>query len=543
MTHREISPCRASALSGRQASAPLFEAIVKHIGLDLIPFHVPGHKQGRGRGQESGIDPEFAEFLGHDALAMDLTEVPGLDDLHAPGGPIREAEDLASELFGADHTFFLVNGTSAGIQAAMMATCGPGDEILIPRDVHRSVIGGLILSGASPVYIPVAVHPEFGIPLGPVPECLLNSLRAYPSAKLVVLTNPNYYGVTRDLRYLVNLCHQYGKIVLVDEAHGGHFAFDDALPPSGLSAGADIVVQSTHKTLGSLTQSSMLHVKGQRVDMARLRQALRILQTTSPSYILMASLDAARRRMFMRGRELVGRAVRLAERARGSINQIIPGGCLSLPALDPARAAVDAHVGPHAGRRPVEAVCGGMCDAMRGELLLDPTKLTISFRGIGVSGYRAGEVLRERYGLQVEFADMWNVLAMVTIADRDEDVDRLIEGIKGLSDIFPGQYLQCLQLQYLRCLQHLDDVFSAPPQHLPPRQACLGRTEAVLLKEAAGRVSAEIVAPYPPGIPVICPGEEVTPGVIEFLTAARELGARFQGPEDPDLTFLRVVDG
>lgn len=489
---------------------------------------MPGHKQGREPGPASGIDPEFAGFLGRNVLAMDLTELPGLDDLHAPEGAIRMAEELASELFGADHTFFLVNGTSAGIQAAIIAACGPGDGVILPRDVHRSAIGGLILSGASPVYIPAAIDPVFGIPLGPEPGSLLDALKAHPSARLVVLMNPNYYGVTRDLRYSVDLCHQYDKIVVVDEAHGAHFAFHDALPPPGLSAGADIVVQSTHKTLGSLTQSSMLHVKGRRVDMARLRQALRILQTTSPSYILMASLDAARRRMAVCGRELVDRAVKLAERARGSISGIIPGGCLELP-------APSARAGDLAGAGDVARIG----DA---SMLLDPTKITISSREIGMSGYEAGRLLREGYGVQVEFADIWNLLVMVTIADRDEDIDHLIEAIRGVSEA-RGTEVPGIAggSKYLQILQRMGEVFTTPPQRLPPRQACLGGTEAVPLREAAGRVSAEIVAPYPPGIAVICPGEEITQGVIEFLTVARELGAKFQGPEDPDLAFLRVA--
>lgn len=561
------------ARAGDQAAAPLVQALLEYAAQNPTRFHMPGHKgkvckgkaykvkacssasasAGTGTGA-TDLDLAYLLLVGGGAFAADVTEVDGLDDLHAPEGAIRGAERLAAQAYGADETFFLVNGSTCGLHAAIMATCRPGDEVIVSRDTHIAVAGGLVLSGARPVYIAPEVDELYEIPLGPSPDALRTALCHHPRARAVVLTNPNYYGVAPDIKTLVAMVHDYGKIAVVDEAHGAHLPFHEALPPSALEAGADAVVSGAHKSLPAMTQASLLHLKGGAVDPEAVRRMLRLIETTSPSYVLMASLDAARRVAATRGRELLNGVLRSAAAARERLSRLPGVMCLDAERL-----------------------------AARG-FAHDPTKLVISFAGLlsyGVTGVEVARLLREGHGIQVELADARNVLAILTMADSWDDVQKLVAAVEfevarltggrhgassgaaadngrtetgwakagwaeagcsagpgaaspgaaGPGATRPGAASLPGAGGVPRGASVCDLLRDVPPLRMTPREAALSPTEWVPLHAARGRVAAEAIVPYPPGLPVLCPGEEITGPLVEFVYDALSsgLGLRLRG--------------
>lgn len=461
-----------------QRRAPLYEAARAFRDRVCAPFHVPGHKLG------AAAPPALQNELGG-ALGLDLTEVPGLDDLHAPEGVIAEAEALAAEAFGAAASHFLVGGTTAGLHALLLAAVRPGEAILVPRNAHRSILGALILAGARPVWAPVKLHPELDLATGVDEEAYLARLGGVKAALLV---HPTYYGMAGEIGPLITAAHDQGIPVLVDEAHGSHFHFHPDLPPDALSLGADGVAQSMHKTGGSLTQSSLCHLgHGARLSGARLREMLRLVQSTSPSYLLMASLDLARRQLALQGRADWERTIDLA---RGAAKQID-----ALPGL---------RLYPTADR----------------------TKLLIGVQDLGLSGFEAAELLWQE-GVVVETAGQRYLLAVMSPGDTADSVARLVQALARLP-------------KGSRPLA----AWAPPPAIetiLLPREAYLGAKESLELTDSAGRIAAEMIAPYPPGIPVVVPGERISLELIEYLQAGRGLGAHFQGPSDPTLTRIQVV--
>lgn len=487
--------------------APLYEALLGYLREGVVRFHTPGHK-GRvmagslwsGAPDDTLTPAKFAPG----PLAIDLTEVPGLDDLHAPTGPIARAQELAADAFGADETFFLVNGSTVGIQAAIMALCGPGDEIVIPRHAHRSVTSGLILSGARPVYVQPEYDADRGLLLGVTPDAVARALDAHPGARAVLVVHPTYHGLASNIERIVENSHHRGVPVLADEAHGAHFAFHPTFPTPALRAGADVAVQSVHKTLGSLTQSSLLHVKGSAVDRGRLRAALRLLQSTSPSYLLMASLDVARHLAATQGSQLLSEALALTARVRAAAS--------GLPGL--------ACYGDELLRLP----------SVKG---FDPTKIIISPAGLGLSGKEAEALLRVECGLQMEMSDDRNVLALVTIADTEESTEALCRGLQAL-------------LARRRAVNPEGATAARLPTGpaeviLTPREAFYAPAEPVRIERAFGRLSVETIAAHPPGIPLLCPGERISLEMVAYLEGARAVGISFQGPADPTLGTLMVV--
>jgi arginine decarboxylase len=461
-----------------QHRTPLFEALRTYAQQVKAPFHVPGHKMGRAAA------PDWRAFIGENALAVDLTEAPGLDDLHAPEGVIAEAQALAAEAFGAAESFFLVGGTTAGLHALILAACPPGAIVAVPRHAHRSVLGALILAGARPAWVRVQFHPELDIATG---IDLASLEAALPGAAAAVLVHPTYYGIATRLEPELAAIHKAGIPALVDEAHGCHFGFHPALPPSALSMGADGVVQSIHKTGGSLTQSSLCHLgHGHRLEAGRVRAMLRLVQSTSPSYLLMASLDVARRELALHGEALWDRALTLAGEAR----------------------------------RRLAALRG-----IRVHPSDDPTKLVIDVRGRGLTGFDASDLLFSR-GVAVESAGLGYVLAVMTPGDTQDTVDALVAAVSSLPE-GPG----------------VPPVPPEPPWPeivLSPREAYLGPKVAVPLEAAVGRVAAELVAPYPPGIPVVAPGERLTAEVVQYLRHAVSAGYHLQGPADSQLRTIQV---
>ena len=481
----------------KQQKAPLLEALKKHAQQEIISFHMPGHKGGKG------IDRELGEWLGKGTLSIDLTEVPGTDDLHRPESVIKEAQELAAEAFGAEHSFFLVNGTSSGIQAMLLAVCRPGDKIIVPRNVHRSILGGIIMAGAWPVYIRPEIDENLGIALGVTPQRVDEALKAHPDAQGVLLVNPTYYGVSADLEKIVQLVHGYGKPLLVDEAHGPHLKFHSDLPLSALEAGADLCAQGIHKIIGGMTQASMLHLQGSRVDLARVKNALRMVQTTSPSYVLMASLDGARRQMALEGRGLLEKTIKLAQKAREKINNLAGFSCLGAEVIG----------------RP-------------GAYQLDLTKLAVSCQETGFTGQQVEALLREKYRIQPELSAHNHLLFICTIGDEEKELEMLLRALQEISQQGKEQPSLNNTINYWTII---------PEQVLAPREAFFAEKEIIPIEAALGRISGEMIAPYPPGIPVLAPGEKIDLNLLACLLDIKKKGLKVQGPEDYSLETLTVV--
>jgi arginine/lysine/ornithine decarboxylase len=466
---------------------------------------MPGHRAG------AGADPLIISLLGAKVFKHDITGVPGMDDLHEPHGCIEEAEKLAAQAFGADRTFFTVNGTTGAIQAMVVASLNEGDTLIIPRNVHKSILSALILSGAKPAFVLPSYDRYLGFAQGVEEESIEDCLRENPSAKAALLVNPTYYGTAVDLTPIASRLHESGAILLVDEAHGPHFRFHPTLPKPALDAGADAVGQGAHKTIGALTQASFLHVKGNRIDLARLKAAFQFVMTTSPSYPLMASLDAARRQMVLYGRDLLDYAINLAGHLRDSINDI--PGLYSF--------------GEEALGKP-------------GAEVLDPTKVTITVRELGITGYQADKFLRQRCGIQVELSDLYNLLALVSYGNTPSEVSKMLDGLKSLvAAVGKGEIAKDL----LAAQRSIPDLPPIPEMALLPARAVESPYERVPLEESLDRVSAEVVTCYPPGIPILYPGEVIGKETAAYLQVVRDLAFGISGPEDRTLHTLRVVKG
>lgn len=481
-----------------QQETPLFSGLLKHIEKYPIQFHIPGHKQGKG------MDAEFREFIGHNALAIDLINIEPLDDLHHPHGIIQEAQELAAEAFGADHTLFSVQGTSGAIMTMVMAVCQPGDKIIVPRNVHKSVTSAIIFSGATPVFVHPELDPVLGISHGVSPEAVEKALEANPDAKAVLVINPTYFGVAADLKRIVGIAHSYDVPVLVDEAHGVHIHFHDRMPLSAMQAGADMAATSVHKLGGSLTQSSVLNIREGFISPERVQSLFSMLTTTSTSYLLLASLDAARRQLAVNGHEMITRTLKLADWARKKINEIPYLYCPGSEMLD-SKAAFD----------------------------FDPTKLIISVKDLGISGYDAEVWLRKNYQIEVELSDLYNILCLITNGDTEQETDMLINALRALSDAFKHQAKNLGNVEV--------QVPDIPLLALSPRDAFYSETEVVPLVESSGRISAEFVMVYPPGIPIFMPGEIITGDNIDYIHRNMKAGLPVQGPEDESLKTIRVI--
>lgn len=486
-----------------QRDVPLLAAMNAYIKDGAIPFHTPGHKMGKG------MHPLFSELVPRQTLELDLALMSELDDLHEPHGPIKAAHDLAAALYGADHSFFMVNGTTGGIYAMILAIAGPGDKVIVPRNAHRSIIGGIILSGAIPVFMQPEVDNELGLAMGVTPETVAAALAEHPDAKGVLIINPTYYGVATDLKKIVDIVHGYDIPVVVDEAHGPHLKFSSRLPVQALDAGADIVAQSTHKIIGALTQCSLVHCREGRIRVPRLKAMLQLVQSTSPNYILLASLDVARMQMATEGQALVERAVDLANYARREINKIPGLYCFGEEKL-----------------------------GNPGVYSIDPTKVTVTVKGLGLQGAEAERILRYKYKVQAELSDVYNILFLITFGDSEQEVNTMIAALKDMAATHQGT-------QDFTAINEIYQAgrYPAPPQQvISPREALFGNTCMVPFAGAAGMTCAEIVTFYPPGIPILCPGEKITQEIIDYCRVLQNAGLHISGPEDYLLKTIKVVD-
>ena len=481
------------------ASLPLLAAMEAYRSEGVLPFHTPGHKYGRG------MHPALAKLFTAEALAMDVSLMQELDDLFSPDGCIKLAQERAARVYGAAQTFFVVNGTTAAIHAMLLAAVRPGGKVLVARNAHRAVLGGLILAGAEPVFVATQADEALGIAGQVLPATIEAALVAHPDVQAVLVTTPNYYGCACDLAAIVRVAHARGIPVLVDEAHGPHLGFDGRLPASALAQGADLAAQSTHKLLGALTQASVLHVNKQSlIAGGRVAAALAVLQTTSPNYWLLASLDAAIAQLEAQGAALIGGAVTLAETIRQRINRLAGLFCFG------------------AERAGTAGVCS-----------VDLCKLTVTVAGLGLTGVEAERILRRQSRFQVELVDQNNVLLLITHGD-GPDVAAAVE-------------TAFVQLAAQRRPQGLRPALSAAPQQtqlaMLPRDAFFAGKRCVPVREAAGRIAAEPVTFYPPGVPVLLPGERISPAILEWCLAARALGLYLSGPQDGRFETIQVVDG
>jgi len=476
-----------------QARAPIYEALLEYKAMRVVSFDVPGHKQGRG-------NAPLTEFLGKDCLSVDVNSMKPLDNLCHPVSVIRAAEVLAAEAFGAAHAFFIVNGTTAAVQAMIMSVCHPGDEIIMPRNVHRSALSALILCGAVPVYINPGVDKVLGIPLGMALADVEGAIRAHPKAKAIIVNNPTYYGICSNLPAIVDLAHRYGMKVLVDEAHGTHFSFHDALPPSAMACGADMASVSMHKTGGSLTQSSFL-VAGPNEKEGYIRQILNLTQTTSASYLLMSSLDLSRRNLALNGKEIFGKVLSLSQYARDEINRL--GGYYAFAK-----------------------------EKINGDTIFDfdTTKLSVFTRPIGLAGIEVYDLLRDEYGIQVEFGDLGNFLAMISVGDREREIERLISALAEIRRRFSRDPAGLFDHEYIH-----------PQVCMTPQEAFYAENYPLPIRDCIDHICAESIMCYPPGIPIVAPGEKITQEIVDYILYSKEKGCFLTGTIDPDVREIRVV--
>lgn len=478
-------------------STPLFDAIVKYIDQNPAYFRIPGHRGAKG------ISSKWVDLVGENIFKFDLTETPYLDDLHNPGGAIAQAQNLAKDVFGSDKTYFLINGTTCGNEAMVASTALEGDEILIPRNAHKSVLMGLIISGATPRYIMPKISQEWGVHGGIEPAEAQLFLEQNPKCKAVFAVSPSYYGFCSDIKSLAEICHKKNIPLIVDEAHGAHCYFSEKLPDGAITAGADICSQSIHKVTGSLTQSSMLHVRSGRIDHDLLEANLHIVQSTSPSYLLMTSLDLARHELAMHGEELIANAIALADYARQEID-CIEG---------------ITYIG--------EDIIGTNAIAS-----FDRTRLVVSAKNLGITGFDLKSLLFNKFNIDLELSDYLNVLAIISYANTRNDIDKLLAALKVISR----------EYKMGNPIKNEIHLPSIPPYALSPRQAHFHKKRTIEWKDAKGCIAGEPIAPYPPGIPVIYPGELITDEIWNYLEQYRRLGRHIQGPSDPKLERYNIID-
>ncbi len=478
-----------------QNRAPIFEALNEFKKMRIVPFDVPGHKRGKGNFQ-------LVDFLGEKCLTVDVNSMKPLDNLCHPVSVIKEAEEIAADAFGAAHAFFMVGGTTSAVQAMILSAVKKDDKIILPRNVHRSVINALILCGAIPVYINPQTNDRLGISLGMSVADVKAAIEENKDAKAVFINNPTYYGICSDIREITRLAHEQGMLVLVDEAHGTHFYFGEHLPVSAMAAGADMASVSMHKSGGSLTQSSFL-LCGDEVNANYVRQIINLTQTTSASYLLLSSLDISRRNLALHGKDIFNRVIELTEYAREEINQI---------------SDYDAY-----GK-----------ELINGDSIydFDITKLSVNTLDVGLAGIEVYDLLRDEYDIQIEFGDLANILAYVSVGDSYKNVERLIGALAEIRRIYKRDKASLMKHEYI------------PPQVvLPPQQAFYADKESVEIRKAIGEVCCEFVMCYPPGIPILAPGEKITQDIADYIFYCKEKGCSLTGPEDMEINRLNVLKG
>lgn len=478
-----------------QEKAPVLEALNRFKTMRIVPFDVPGHKRGRG-------NHELTEFLGEKCMEVDVNSMKPLDNLCHPVSVIKEAEEIAAAAFGAAHAFFMVGGTTSAVQTMVLTACKKGDKIILPRNVHRSVINAMILCGAVPVYVNPQMNAQLGIALGMRVDEVRQAIEENPDAKAVFVNNPTYYGICSDIRSITELAHAHGMLLLADEAHGTHFYFHDELPLAAMAAGADMAAVSMHKSGGSLTQSSFL-LTSNAVQEGYVRQVINLTQTTSGSYLLMASLDISRRNLALHGKQIFDQVIDLVQYARNEINMIGDYYAYSR-------------------------------ELINGDSIFDfdVTKLSLHTLDIGLAGIEVYDILRDEYDIQAEFGDIGNLLAYVSIGDRPKDIERLVSALAEIRRNYKKDKTGMLEAEYI-----------SPKVIATPQDAFYGEKKSLPLGETAGMVCSEFVMCYPPGIPILAPGEQITPEILDYIRYAKGKGCSLTGPADMKIEKLNVMVG
>ena len=476
-----------------QTRAPLYEALEDMRNARIVPFDVPGHKRGRG-------NKPLTEFLGERCMSVDVNSMKPLDNLCHPVSVIKEAEALAADAFGAANAFFMVGGTTSAVQAMMLATLKNGDRVILPRNVHQSVINSMVLCGAVPLYINPQTNKDLGIALGMSVTEVEKSIRDNSEAKAILINNPTYYGICSNLKRITELAHAHGMRVLVDEAHGTHFYFGNNMPLSAMAAGADMAAVSLHKSGGSLTQSSIL-LCGPNINAHYVRQIINLTQTTSASYLLLSSLDISRRNLALDGERIFDKVTRFAQYARDEINDIGDYYAFSK-------------------------------ELINGDSVFDfdVTKLSINTLNLGLAGIEVYDILRDKYDIQVEFGDLGNILAYVSVGDKSKNVERLISALDDIRRLYKGKRSNLLESEYI-----------SPEVVMSPQTAFYANKRSVPISESANGICAEFVMSYPPGIPILAPGERITRQIVEYIQYAKAKGCVLTGPESMDVSRLNIL--
>lgn len=476
-----------------QHRAPIMEALIEFKKMRVVPFDVPGHKRGKG-------NKELTDFLGERCMSLDVNAMKPLDNLCHPVSVIYEAEQLAAEAFGAANAFFMVNGTTSAVQTMIMSVCKRGDKVILPRNVHRSAINALILCGAIPVYVNPEVNHRLGISLGMRLSEVEKAILQNPDAKAVFINNPTYYGICSNLKAITELAHRHNMQVLVDEAHGTHFYFGKNLPLSAMAAGADMSSVSMHKSGGSLTQSSFL-LTGKNSNASYVRQIINLTQTTSGSYLLLSSLDISRKKLALEGEEIFAKVVQMSQYAREEINKIGDFYAYSK-------------------------------ELINGDTVFDfdTTKLSINTFDVGLAGIEVYDILRDEYDIQIEFGDIGNILAYISVGDRQQDLERLVSALSEIRRRYKRDKGGMLRHEYIN-----------PLVAVAPQEAFYAPKKSVPLSQSVGQVCSESVMCYPPGIPILAPGEQITGEIVEYILYAKEKGCFLTGTEDMEVNHINVI--
>ncbi len=477
-----------------QNRAPIYEALEQFRKNKVVPFDVPGHKRGRG-------NPELVQLLGKQCVELDVNSMKPLDNLCHPISVIKEAEELAAEAFGASHAFLMVGGTTSAVQSMVLTACKKGEKIILPRNVHRSVINALVVNGATPIYVNPDVDKKLGIALGMKISQVEKAIEDNPDAVAILVNNPTYYGICSNLKKIVEIAHAHNMLVLVDEAHGTHFYFGENMPITAMAAGADMASVSMHKSGGSLTQSSFL-LTGPNVSAGYVRQVINLTQTTSASYLLLASLDISRRNLALRGKEAFEEVEKIAAYARNEINKI-------------------------------DGYYAYGEELINGDSIydFDTTKLTVYTLDIGLAGIEVYDKLRDEYDIQLELGDIGNILAYISIGDRMRETERLVSALYDIRRRYKKDRTGLFDHEYIK-----------PSVVMTPQEAFYAEKEEMIpIRETNGRICTEFVMCYPPGIPILAPGERITQEIIDYIVYAKEKGCSMTGPEDETIERLNVI--
>lgn len=482
-------------INKEQEKTPFYSKLIAYQKNNIIQHDVPGHKLGQ-------IPNELLDYVGANMFKLDVNAPRGLDNLNKPKTVIKESTQLMAAAFGSDKSYFLTGGTTMGILSMIMSVCRANDKIILPRNVHKSAINALILSGAEPIFVKPHIDENLGIanymPLESIEEAILE----HKDVKAIFVINPTYYGVASALKDIVKLANQHNILVLVDEAHGSHLKFHKELPPSAMQANAHMSSASLHKTVGSLTQSSVLFTKGKQVDQVRLRSTINMLQSTSPSSLLLASLDVARKEMYFHGNEKISEVLKLAKSFRKNLNKI------------PGLFSPDKKYFLNLGAKDY-----------------DETKIIIKVSDLGVSGFYIYKELFDNYHIQVELAETKIILIVLSIGTSKNDLDVLLEALQSISDTYYKPNLKLLKQQL---------KYTEPISFARPRDAYHAPKKYLKIKDATNQIAAESIMIYPPGIPIVIPGEVITKQILKDLQFYQKSGSVILS--DTDRGYVKVID-